>query len=287
MREERGCGAWSTSRDGRSESICIYLVRRVVVRLGVSPLSVVTNSRCIELYRPRLPRASFFTALIDFAAQNRWPLVSDVGEQQQQISLRIIVRNQHANTDARLLPAPHDIVVVYWRQRHTRLGPPSPSPYGHSGHGLTHDTETMQATHYAKSVSAAPPLEVPGPRLVGPGAAGRVGGARAPGQGNAAIAAAEPRWLPRRAFGDTAPPLTEGTSGARRPRARAAPGAPVCSPRRGTCAHGRRRPLTASAARVGHRSPKALHPYPMCAYHARLCTQVNQLRQSCWPVRDL
>ena len=38
------------------------------------------------------------------------------------------MRNQHANTDARLLPAPHDIVVVYWRQRHTRLGPPSPSP---------------------------------------------------------------------------------------------------------------------------------------------------------------
>ena len=34
------------------------------------------------------------------------------------------------------------------------------------------------------------------------------------------------------------------------------------------------------AARVGHRSPKALHPYPMCAYHARLCTQVNQLRRS-------
>ena len=52
------------------------------------------------------------------------------------------VRNQHANTDARLLPAPHDIVVVYWRQRHTRLGPPSPSLYGHSGHGLTHDTES-------------------------------------------------------------------------------------------------------------------------------------------------
>ena len=33
-----------TSRDGRSESICIYLVRRVVVRLGVSPLSVVTTT---------------------------------------------------------------------------------------------------------------------------------------------------------------------------------------------------------------------------------------------------
>ena len=106
------------------------------------------------------------------------------------------------------------------------------------------------------------------------------GGARAPGQGDAAIAAAKPRWLPRRAFGATAPPLTEGTGGARRPRARAAPGAPVCSPRRGTYAHGRRRPLTASAARVGHRSPVAMHPYPMCAYHARLCTQANQLRRS-------
>ena len=58
----------------------------------------------------------------------------------------------------------------------------------------------------------------------------RVGGARAPGQGDAAIAAAKPRWLPRRAFGATAPPLTEGTGGTRRPRARAAPGAPVCSP---------------------------------------------------------
>ena len=34
-----------------------------------------------------------------------------------------------------------------------------------------------------------------------------MGGARAPGQGNAAIAAAKPRWSPRRAFGDTAPPL--------------------------------------------------------------------------------
>ena len=40
-----------------------------------------------------------------------------------------------------------------------------------------------------------------------------MGGARAPGQGSAAIAAAEPRWLPRRAFGATAPPLTEGTDG--------------------------------------------------------------------------
>ena len=60
------------------------------------------------------------------------------------------VRNQHANTDARLSPAPHDIVVVYWRQRHTRLGPPSPSLYGHSGHGLTHNTETMQSITYAR-----------------------------------------------------------------------------------------------------------------------------------------
>ena len=148
-----------------------------------------------------------------------------------------------------------------------------------------------QHRDYAKysicmSVSAAPLLR--SLAIVGAtGAACCAGGARTPGQGNAAIAAAEPRWLPRRAFGDTAPPLTEGTSGARRPRARAAPGAPVCSPRRGTCAHGRRRPLTASAARVGHRSPVAMHPYPMCAHRARLCTQANQLRQSCWPVRDL
>ena len=128
--------------------------------------------------------------------------------------------------------------------------------------------------------------EVPG-KLVGPGVARCVGGARAPGQGNAAIAAAEPRWLPRRAFGATAPPLTEGTSGARRPRARAAPGAPVCSPRRGTYAHGRRRPLTASAARDGHRSPEAMHPYPMCAYHARQCTQANQPWRSQQAGRDL
>ena len=44
-----------------------------------------------------------------------------------------------------------------------------------------------------------------------------MGGVRAPGQGNAAIAVAEPRWFPLRAFGATAPPLTEGTGGARRP----------------------------------------------------------------------
>ena len=62
-------------------------------------------------------------------------------------------------------------------------------------------------------------------------------------------------------------------------RARAAPGAPVCSPRRGTYAHGRRRPMTASAARVGHRSPVAMHPYPMCAHRARQCTQINRRDQ--------
>ena len=41
-----------------------------------------------------------------------------------------------------------------------------------------------------------------------------MGGARAPGQGSAAIAAAKPRWLPRRAFGATvAPPLVVVVSG--------------------------------------------------------------------------
>ena len=117
-----------------------------------------------------------------------------------------------------------------------------------------------QHRDYAKynictSVSAAPLLR----SLAIVGARGGVlrGWCASSGRGDAAIAAETPWWLPRRAFGATAPPLTEGTGGARRPRARAAPGAPVCSPRRGICAHGRRRPLTASAARDGHRSPEA------------------------------
>ena len=72
------------------------------------------------------------------------------------------VRNQHANTDARLLPAPQDIVVVYWRQRHTRLGPPSPSLYGHSGHGLTHDTESYASMALSTVRLGCPSTEVPG-----------------------------------------------------------------------------------------------------------------------------
>ena len=85
----------------------------------------------------------------------QWQAFSSKSEQasyksNNKLVFALNVRNQHANTDARLLPAPHDIVVVYWRQRHTRLGPPSPSLYGHSGHGLTHNTETMQSITYAR-----------------------------------------------------------------------------------------------------------------------------------------
>ena len=77
--------------------------------------------------------------------------------QTDRLFFALYVRNQHVNTDARLLPAPQDIVVVYWRQRHTRLGPPSPSPYGHSRHGLTHDTESYASMAH----------RIPGPHQLG------------------------------------------------------------------------------------------------------------------------
>ena len=80
------------------------------------------------------------------------------------IILCIIRENQHAYTDARLSPAPQVIVVVYWRQRHTRLGPPSPSPYGHSGHGLTHDTESYASMALSTVRLGCPSTEVPGNR---------------------------------------------------------------------------------------------------------------------------
>ena len=85
-------------------------------------------------------------------------------ETDRQLFFALNARNQHANTDARLSPAPQDIVVVYWRQRHTRLGPPSPSLYGHSGHGLTHDTESYASMALSTVRLGCPSTEVPGNR---------------------------------------------------------------------------------------------------------------------------